>query len=110
MERGGCQYTGSPCFFYEDLVYYAHYSSSGLRCQLLIVCMLHTTITILQNVFAVILIIAVLLQQKGAGLGMAFGGSSNIYSTKRGIDNVLFKGTIVTSILFFAVSLLMLLV
>ena len=56
-------------------------------------------------VFAVILIIFILLQQKGTGLGAAFGGSSNIYTTKRGIDKMLFRGSIVVSILFFLVAL-----
>lgn len=63
-------------------------------------------ISILQLVLAVLLIIIILMQQKGSGLGAAFGGSSNIYSTKRGLDKVLFKGTIIISILFFGVSLL----
>lgn len=48
---------------------------------------------------------AILLQQKGSGLGAAFGGSSNIYSTKRGVDKVLFYFTIVISVVFFGVSL-----
>lgn len=61
---------------------------------------------ILQLIFAVLLMIVVLLQQKGAGLGATFGGSSNIYSAKRGIDAVLYKATIVISIFFFGLSLL----
>ena len=61
--------------------------------------------SILQLVLAILLIVLVLLQQKGTGLGAAFGGSSNIYSTKRGIDSLVFKATIVSSILFFGVSL-----
>ena len=54
---------------------------------------------------AMVLIAAVLLQQKGAGLGTAFGGSSNIYTTKRGIDKALFQCTIILSILFFGAGL-----
>lgn len=64
-----------------------------------------TILTIIQLVLAVLLILLVLLQQKGAGLGLTFGGSSNVYSTRRGIDAVIFKATVVTAILFFGLSL-----
>ena len=56
-------------------------------------------------IFAILLIVAILLQQKGVGLGAAFGGSSNIYSTKRGIDKVLYQLTIVLALLFFGTAL-----
>lgn len=59
-----------------------------------------------QIVLSILLMVAVLLQQKGSGIGMAFGGSSNIYSTKRGIDQFLFRATIVLACLFFGIALL----
>ena len=61
---------------------------------------------IAQLVLSILLIIVILLQQKGSGLSGVFGGSSNIYSTKRGVDKFLFYGTIVLSIIFFGISLL----
>ena len=67
--------------------------------------MLNTIFLVTQAILASLLIVLILLQQKGAGLGAAFGGSSNIYTTKRGIDRVLFRTTIVVAILFFGVSL-----
>lgn len=72
--------------------------------------MFSKVLDILQVVLSVILIIAVLIQQKGSGLGTAFGGSSNIYSTKRGIDKTLFQITIAVSILFLAISIVNLIV
>ena len=68
--------------------------------------MIQTIFNIVQIVLAVILILIVLLQQKGTGLSGVFGGSSNVYSTKRGIDKILHYTTIVVSVLFFALSLL----
>lgn len=65
-----------------------------------------TALIVIQAILAILLIVLVLLQQKGAGLGLTFGGSSNVYSTRRGIDAVVFKATIVTAILFFGLSLL----
>ncbi|OGH84013.1 MAG: preprotein translocase subunit SecG [Candidatus Magasanikbacteria bacterium RIFOXYA2_FULL_44_8] len=61
---------------------------------------------IIQLVLSIILIIIILLQQKGSGLSGVFGGSSNVYSTKRGVDKILFYTTIVVAILFFGASLL----
>lgn len=68
--------------------------------------MTQTIFNIIQIVLAVVLILIVLLQQKGTGLSGVFGGSSNVYSTKRGIDKILHYITIVVSVLFFALSLL----
>lgn len=59
----------------------------------------------LQIVLAVILTTIILLQQKGSGLSGVFGGTSNIYSTKRGVDKILHYATIVIAIIFFSVSL-----
>ncbi len=65
---------------------------------------------IIQVVLAVLLMAAVLLQQRGAGLGAGFGGSGTVFTTKRGVDKVLFQATIVISILFFAVALISVLI
>ncbi len=67
--------------------------------------MKETIVTIIQLILSLILIVLVLLQQKGVGLSGVFGGSSNIYSTKRGVDKFLFTATIVIAIIFFAFSL-----
>ena len=67
--------------------------------------MLAKILVIAQIILSVLLIGAILLQQKGSGIGAAFGGSSNIYSTKRGVDKMLFNATIVIAVLFFLVAL-----
>lgn len=53
-----------------------------------------------QIVLAILLIAAVLMQQRGSGLGLAFGGEGNFYRSRRGIEKVLFMATIVIAILF----------
>ncbi|OGF51492.1 preprotein translocase subunit SecG [Candidatus Giovannonibacteria bacterium RIFCSPHIGHO2_01_FULL_43_100] len=58
---------------------------------------------------ATLLVIAILFQQKGSGLSSAFGGEGNIYTTKRGLEKILFRITIVLGILFLVLSLLNLL-
>ena len=46
------------------------------------------------------MIIAILLQQRGASLGAGFGGSSELYTTRRGLDKNLFDMTIFLAIAF----------
>lgn len=67
--------------------------------------MSNNILNISQAVLAVLLMVCVLLQARGTGLGAAFGGDSNVYRTKRGIEKKLFQATIVVVILFFGVSL-----
>jgi len=62
---------------------------------------------IAQLVVAVLLIVAILLQNRGAGLSGVFGGAGNVYMAKRGLEKKLFVFTIILSIIFFAVSLLL---
>jgi preprotein translocase subunit SecG len=62
----------------------------------------------IQIVLAIALIAVILLQQTGAAMGGAFGGSDNFSSafhTRRGLERTLFIATIVIGILF-AVSAL----
>lgn len=49
---------------------------------------------------SVLLVGAILLQQKGVGLGSAFGGSGQIYRSRRGLEKGLFGVTIALAVLF----------
>jgi preprotein translocase subunit SecG len=49
---------------------------------------------------AVLMMIAILLQQRGASLGAGFGGSSELYTTRRGFDKNLFEVTVVLAAVF----------
>ncbi len=55
---------------------------------------------IISVVAATIMIITILVQSRGAGLGRAFGGEGNVYRSKRGAEKVIFNTTIVTAIMF----------
>lgn len=66
---------------------------------------LDSLLNILQLVFAVLLTTGILLQARGSGLGAAFGGTGNVYRTKRGAEKKIFQLTIVFAILFFGVAL-----
>ena len=49
---------------------------------------------------AILMVIAILLQQRGASLGAGFGGSSELYTTRRGFDKNLFDVTVVFAVIF----------
>lgn len=49
---------------------------------------------------AVLMILAILLQQRGASLGAGFGSSGELYTTRRGLDKNLFEVSIVLAVIF----------
>lgn len=49
---------------------------------------------------ALLMTLAILLQQRGATLGAGFGGSSELYTTRRGFDKNLFEVTIIFAVIF----------
>jgi preprotein translocase subunit SecG len=57
-------------------------------------------------VLSVLLSGAILLQQRGSGLGSAFGGDGNVFRTKRGLEKGLFYVTIAISCLFFGMAIM----
>jgi preprotein translocase subunit SecG len=64
-------------------------------------------IRVIQIILSITVIVFILLQPRGAGLGSAFGGSSagSVYKTRRGVERLVFNLTIVFVILFALVSL-----
>ncbi|HMQ95659.1 MAG TPA: preprotein translocase subunit SecG [Candidatus Saccharibacteria bacterium] len=58
------------------------------------------TIQIVMLGSAILMILAILLQQRGASLGAGFGGSSELYTTRRGFDKNLFEVTIIFAVIF----------
>ncbi|OGZ60639.1 MAG: preprotein translocase subunit SecG [Candidatus Spechtbacteria bacterium RIFCSPLOWO2_01_FULL_38_20] len=61
---------------------------------------------IAQIVISVALIITILLQKRGAGLGGAFGGGGSTYYQKRGVEKILYYSTIMLSLLFIGLGFL----
>lgn len=58
----------------------------------------------------ILMVIGILLQQKGTGLSSAMGGSGIEYTSRRGAEKFVFQFTIVASILFIAASIARLLI
>lgn len=49
---------------------------------------------------AVLMVVAILLQQRGSTLGAGFGSSGELYTTRRGFDKNLFDVTIILAVVF----------
>ena len=66
---------------------------------------MQTYFNVAQIILSVALILAVLLQVRGGGLGGIFGQPDTVYRTKRGVEKTLFQLTIVLIVLFIIVSI-----
>jgi len=67
---------------------------------------MQTYLSIAQIVLSIALILAILLQVRGGGLGGIFGQPDTVFRTKRGVEKTLFQLTIVLVVLFITVSIL----
>ena len=69
-------------------------------------------IRIVQIILSIAVILFILLQVRGAGLGSAFGGSStgSVFKTRRGVERLVFNITIAFVILFSIISIVSMLI
>ncbi|HSX28307.1 MAG TPA: preprotein translocase subunit SecG [Candidatus Saccharimonadales bacterium] len=49
---------------------------------------------------AALMILLILVQQRGASLGAGFGASSELYTTRRGTDKTLHEITVIVAVIF----------
>ena len=61
---------------------------------------------IAQILISILLIAAILFQQRGGGLSGVFGGEGSVYATRRGIEKKIFVATIILATLFIVISVL----
>ncbi|MFC1943162.1 preprotein translocase subunit SecG [Chloroflexota bacterium] len=66
---------------------------------------MQTYLNVAQIVLSVALILTILLQVRGGGLGGIFGQADTVFRTRRGVEKTLFQLTIVLVILFVIVSI-----
>ncbi len=60
---------------------------------------------IAQSIISVVLVVLILLQQRGTALGSAFGGGGESYSTRRGAQKYIFWATIIFTVIFLGLAL-----
>jgi preprotein translocase subunit SecG len=61
---------------------------------------MHIALNIIQIIVAVLLILVIMFQVKGGGIGGIFGQAESVYRTKRGVEKWLFRATIILSAIF----------
>jgi len=67
---------------------------------------LPTYLVIAQILVCVALIVTILFQLHGGGIGGIFGQSESVYRTRRGLEKTLFKLTIALTVVFVILSVL----
>ena len=67
---------------------------------------METYFNIAQIILSTALIMVILFQVKGGGLGGIFGQADTVYRTKRGVEKTLFQATVVMVVLFVIVSII----
>ena len=68
-------------------------------------------LTLIQIASSILLVVLILLQQRGAGLSggaLGMGGGEGSYSSRRGVEKYIFRGTIVLAVVFLGSALLQL--
>ena len=66
---------------------------------------MQTYLNVAQIVLAAALVLIILLQVRGGGLGGIFGQADTVYRTKRGIEKTMFQLTIALAVIFIIVAI-----
>ncbi len=67
---------------------------------------MQTALSVTQIVISVALVLVIMLQVKGGGLGGIFGQASSVFRTRRGLEKRLFQLTIVLTVLFIVIAII----
>ncbi len=67
---------------------------------------MQTYFNVAQIIVSIVLIVVILLQVRGGGLGGIFGQPDSTFRTRRGVEKALFQFTIALVVLFVALSIL----
>ncbi len=65
-----------------------------------------TYLNIAMIIVSVALVLAIMLQARGGGLGGIFGQPDSVYRTRRGIERTLFRFTIALVVIFILLAIL----
>ncbi|OGK23363.1 preprotein translocase subunit SecG [Candidatus Roizmanbacteria bacterium RIFCSPHIGHO2_02_FULL_38_11] len=63
------------------------------------------SILLLVNIIlSVLVVVLILIQGRGAGLGSAWGGGGEMFQTRRGVEKITLRLTVILIIVFFLIS------
>ena len=63
-------------------------------------------ISIVQIAVSISLIVLIILQAKGVGLGRSWGGAGEFYKSRRGVEKIVFNLTLILVAVFLITSIL----
>lgn len=63
-----------------------------------------------QVISGILLVISILLQHRGTGLGGAFGGEGMSYRSRRGVEKLLLRATVLFAAIFLVVVIAQILI
>lgn len=64
------------------------------------------TLRVLQLLTGVAIIAIILMQAKGSGISAVFGGDGGMYRSRRGVEKLLHRATILLSVIFMLLALI----
>lgn len=66
---------------------------------------MNSTLLVANIVVCILIIVFILLQGRGAGLGSAWGGGGETFQTRRGVEKVIMRLTVFLIFIFLAISI-----
>lgn len=61
-------------------------------------------------IVSILIVVFILIQGRGGGLGSAWGGGGETYHTRRGVEKVTLRVTVVLIVIFFIIAVINLLI
>ena len=61
---------------------------------------------ILNIILSVLIVVFILIQGRGAGLGSAWGGGGEMFQTRRGMEKIILRLTTIFIVIFLVISLI----
>jgi len=61
-------------------------------------------ISVVQIIVSLMLVVFILLQAQGTGLGSTWGGGGETYHTRKGVEKIVFISTVVLIVVFILLS------
>jgi preprotein translocase subunit SecG len=66
---------------------------------------MQTAHSVAQIIISIMLVVLILLQAQGTGLGSTWGGGGETYHTRKGVEKIVFTATIIGICLFVLLSI-----
>lgn len=63
-----------------------------------------TVLLLVNIILSILVVVLILIQGRGGGLGSAWGGGGEMFQTRRGIEKLTLRLTVVLIVIFFLVS------